>query len=142
MRVMVLVKATEDSEAGDMPSEQLLSDMMKFNEELVKAGVMLAGDGLHPSSKGVRVVFSGSERKVINGPFAETKELLAGYWLWEVKSIDEAIEWVKRAPDPMPGTEGVLEIRPVMEADDFGDELTPELREKEERLRREVESKQ
>jgi hypothetical protein len=139
---MVLVKATEDSEAGDMPSEQLLSDMMKFNEELVKAGVMLAGDGLHPSSKGVRVVFSGSERKVINGPFAETKELLAGYWLWEVKSIDEAIEWVKRAPDPMPGTEGVLEIRPVMEADDFGDELTPELREKEERLRREVESKQ
>jgi hypothetical protein len=142
MRVMVLVKATEDSEAGDMPSEQLLSDMMKFNEELVKAGVMLAGDGLHPSSKGVRVVFSGSERKVINGPFAETKELLAGYWLWEVKSIDEAIEWVKRAPDPMPGTEGVLEIRPVMEADDFGDELTPELREKEESLRREVESKQ
>jgi hypothetical protein len=142
MRVMVLVKATEDSEAGAMPSEQLLSDMMKFNEELVKAGVMLAGDGLHPSSKGVRVVFSGSERKVINGPFAETKELLAGYWLWEVKSIDEAIEWVKRAPDPMPGTEGVLEIRPVMEADDFGDELTPELREKEESLRREVESKQ
>jgi hypothetical protein len=142
MRVMVLVKATEDSEAGDMPSEQLLSDMMKFNEELVKAGVMLAGDGLHPSSKGVRVVFSGSERKVINGPFAETKELLAGYWLWEVKSIDEAIEWVKRAPDPMPGTEGVLEIRPVMEADDFGDELTPELREKEERLRREVEAQQ
>ena len=135
MRVMVLVKATEDSEAGDMPSEQLLSDMMKFNEELVKAGVMLAGDGLHPSSKGVRVVFSGSERKVINGPFAETKELLAGYWLWEVKSIDEAIEWVKRAPDPMPGTEGVLEIRPVFEADDFGDELTPELREKDAQLR-------
>jgi hypothetical protein len=142
MRVMVLVKATEDSEAGVMPSEQLLSDMMKFNEELVKAGVMLAGDGLRASSDGVRVTFSGSERKVINGPFAETKELLAGYWLWEVKSIDEAIEWVKRAPDPMPGTEGVIEIRPVMEADDFGDELTPELREKEERLRREVEAKQ
>jgi hypothetical protein len=142
MRVMVLVKANEDSEAGVMPSEQLLSDMMKFNEELVKAGVMLAGDGLRPSSDGVRVTFSGSERKVINGPFAETKELLAGYWLWEVKSIDEAIEWVKRAPDPMPGTEGVIEIRPVMEADDFGDELTPELREKEERLRREVEAKQ
>jgi hypothetical protein len=142
MRVMVLVKATEDSEAGVMPSEQLLSEMMKFNEELVKAGVMLAGDGLHPSSKGARVTFSGSERKVINGPFAETKELLAGYWLWEVKSLDEAIEWVKRAPDPMPGTEGVIEIRPVFEADDFGDELTPELREKEERLRKEVEAKQ
>jgi hypothetical protein len=142
MRVMVLVKATEDSEAGVMPSEQLLSEMMKFNEELVKAGVMLAGDGLRASSDGVRVTFSGSERKVINGPFAETKELLAGYWLWEVKSIDEAIEWVKRAPDPMPGTEGVIEIRPVMEADDFGDELTPELREKEERLRKEVEAKQ
>ena len=142
MRVMVLVKATEDSEAGVMPSEQLLSEMMKFNEELVKAGVMLAGDGLRASSDGVRVTFSGSERKVINGPFAETKELLAGYWLWEVKSIDEAIEWVKRAPDPMPGTEGVIEIRPVMEADDFGDELTPELRDKEERLRREVESRQ
>ena len=142
MRVMVLVKATEDSEAGVMPTEQLLSEMMKFNEELVKAGVMLAGDGLRPSSEGMRVTFSGSERKVINGPFAETKELLAGYWLWEVKSIDEAIEWVKRAPDPMPGTEGVIEIRPVFEADDFGDELTPELREKEERLRREVEAKQ
>jgi hypothetical protein len=142
MRVMVLVKATDESEAGVMPSEQLLSEMMKFNEELVKAGVMLAGDGLHPSSKGVRVAFSGSERKVINGPFAETKELLAGYWLWEVKSIDEAIEWVKRAPDPMPGTEGVIEIRPVFESEDFGDELTPELREKEERLRREVEANQ
>jgi hypothetical protein len=142
MRVMVLVKATEDSEAGVMPSEQLLSQMMKFNEELVKAGVMLAGDGLHPSSQGARVTFSGSDRKVINGPFAETKELLAGYWLWEVKSLDEAIEWVKRAPDPTPGTEGVIEIRPVFEADDFGDELTPELREKEERLRKEVEAKQ
>jgi len=142
MRVMVLVKATEESEAGVMPSEQLLSEMMKFNEELVKAGVMLAGDGLHPSSKGVRVAFSGSERKVINGPFAETKELLAGYWLWEVKSIDEAIEWVKRAPDPMPGTEGVIEIRPVFESEDFGDELTPELRETGARLRREVEANQ
>jgi len=142
MRVMVLVKATDESEAGVMPSEQLLSEMMKFNEELVKAGVMLAGDGLHPSSKGVRVAFSGSERKVINGPFAETKELLAGYWLWEVKSIDEAIEWVKRAPDPMPGTEAVIEIRPVFESEDFGEELTPELREKEERLRREVEANQ
>src|ERR671925_1934357 len=127
MKFIVMVKATEQSEAGEMPSERALSEMLAFNEELVKAGVMLAGDGLHPSSKGVRVTFSGSDRKVINGPFAETKELLAGYWLWEVKSIDEAIEWVKRAPDPMPGTEGVLEIRPVMEADDFGDELTPEL---------------
>ena len=142
MRVMVLVKATEESEAGVLPSQELLTQMGNFNEELVKAGVMLAGDGLHPSSKGVRVAFSGSERKVINGPFAETKELLAGYWLWEVKSIDEAIEWVKRAPDPMPGTEAVIEIRPVFESEDFGDELTPELRETGARLRREVEANQ
>jgi hypothetical protein len=140
MRVMVLVKATEESEAGVMPSEELLTQMMGFNEELVKAGVMLAGDGLHPSSKGVRVEFKGSERKVIDGPFAETKELLAGYWLWQVKSLEEAIEWVKRAPNPAPGIESVLEIRPVFEPDDFGDELTPELREKVERLRRETES--
>ena len=135
MRVMVIVKATEDSEAGVMPSQELLTQMLAFNEELVKAGVMLAGDGLHPSSKGARVVFSGSERKVIDGPFAETKELIAGYWLWQVKSLDEAIEWVKRAPDPMPGTEGVIEIRPVFETEDFGAELTPELREQEQRLR-------
>jgi hypothetical protein len=140
MRVMVLVKATEESEAGVMPSEELLTQMMGFNEELVKAGVMLAGDGLHPSSKGVRVEFKGSERKVIDGPFAETKELLAGYWLWQVKSLEEAIEWVKRAPNPALGIESVLEIRPVFEPDDFGDELTPELREKVERLRRETES--
>jgi hypothetical protein len=140
MRVMVLVKATEESEAGVMPSEELLTQMMGFNEELVKAGVMLAGDGRHPSSKGVRVEFKGSERKVIDGPFAETKELLAGYWLWQVKSLEEAIEWVKRAPNPAPGIESVLEIRPVFEPDDFGDELTPELREKVERLRRETES--
>jgi hypothetical protein len=140
MRVMVLIKATEESEAGVMPSEQLLTQMLEFNEELVKAGVMLAGDGLHPSSKGVRVAFSGSERKVIDGPFAETKELLAGYWLWQVKSIDEAIEWVKRVPNPDPGTEGLVEIRPVFEQDDFGDELTPELREKEEQLRRQTEA--
>jgi hypothetical protein len=140
MRVMVLVKSTEDSEAGVMPSEELLSEMTAFNEELVKAGVLLAAEGLHPSSKGVRVVFSGSERKVIDGPFAETKELLAGYWLWQVKSLDEAIEWVKRAPDPMPGAEAVIEIRPVFESDDFGEELAPELRAREEQLRRQVEA--
>jgi hypothetical protein len=140
MRVMVLVKATPESEAGEMPSERLLSEMFAFNEELVKAGVMLAGEGIKPSSEGVRVEFSGSDRKVINGPFAETKELLAGYWLLQVKSVDEAIEWVKRVPNPDPGTEGVIEIRPVFETEDFGDELTPELREKEERLRREVEA--
>jgi hypothetical protein len=142
MRVMVLVKATPESEAGEMPSERLLSEMLAFNEELVKAGVMLAGDGIKPSSEGVRVEFSGSNRKVINGPFAETKELLAGYWLLQVKSMDEAIEWVKRIPNPDPGTDGVIEIRPVFETEDFGEELTPELREKEERLRREVEANQ
>jgi hypothetical protein len=142
MRVMVLVKASPESEAGEMPSERLLSEMLAFNEELVKAGVMLAGDGLKPSSEGVRVAFSGSDRKVINGPFAETKELLAGYWVLQVKSMDEAIEWVKRIPNPDPGTDGVIEIRPVFESEDFGDELTPELREKEARLRREVEAKQ
>jgi len=140
MRVMVLIKATPESEAGEMPSERLLSEMLAYNEELVKAGVMLAGEGLHPSSKGARVVFSGGDRKVINGPFAETKELLGGYWLLQVKSMDEAIEWVKRIPNPDPGTEAVVEIRPVFESEDFGDELTPELREKEERLRREVEA--
>ena len=134
MRFMVMVRANEDSEAGILPSEQLLAEMGKYNEELVKAGVMLAGEGLHPSSKGVRVEFSGSERKVIDGPFAETKELLAGYWLWQVKSMDEAIEWVKRIPNPE-GEDGVVEIRPVFEAEDFGDELTPELREAEERMR-------
>ena len=138
MRVMVLIKATEQSEAGEMPSEQLLSEMMAFNEELVKAGVMLAGDGLHPSSAGARVVFAGGERKVIDGPFAETKELLAGYWVWQVKSFDEAVEWVKRIPDPMPGEEAIVEIRPVFEAEDFGEELTPELRAREEEMRRQV----
>ena len=142
MRVVVMIKATEQSEAGEMPSEELLSQMTAFNEELVKAGVMLAGEGLHPSSKAVRVFFSGDERKVINGPFAETKELVAGYWVWQVKSMDEAIEWVKRVPDPMPGSEAIIEIRPVFEVDDFGDELTPELREKNEQLRQEVEANQ
>jgi len=134
MRFMIIVKATKDSEAGVMPSEQLLSEMGKFNEELVKAGVMLAGEGLHPSSKGARVRFSGAKRTVIDGPFAETKELIAGYWLWQVKSKQEAIEWVKRCPNPMKG-ESEIEIRQVFEAEDFGAEFTPELREQEERLR-------
>jgi hypothetical protein len=139
MRVMVLIKATEESEAGVMPSQELLTQMGNFNEELVKAGVMLAGDGLHPSSKGVRVAFSGSERKLIDGPFAETKELLAGYWVWQVKSLDEAIEWVKRIPNP-DGTDGEVEIRPVFEPEDFGDSFTPELREQEARLREQAEA--
>jgi hypothetical protein len=139
MRVMVLIKANEESEASGVPSQEMLEQMTAFNEELVKAGVMLAGEGLHPSSKGVRVEFSGSERKVIDGPFAETKELLAGYWVWQVKSMDEAIEWVKRIPNPT-GEHGVVEIRQVFEADDFGDELTPELREREQQLRAQTEA--
>lgn len=139
MRVMVIVKATKQSEAGVMPSEMLLAEMGKFNEELVKAGVMLAGEGLHPSSKGKRVVFSGGKKSVIDGPFAATEELVAGFWLWQVKSIEEAVEWVRRCPDPMPGEESVLEIRPVFEVEDFGKELTPELRAQEERLRAEIE---
>jgi hypothetical protein len=134
---MVIVKATKDSEAGIMPSEQLLTDMGKYNEELVKAGIMLAGEGLHPSSKGARVRFSGAKRSVIDGPFAETKELIAGFWLWQVKSLDEAIEWVKRCPNPMPG-ESEIEIRPVFEAADFGEAFTPELREQEDRLREQL----
>src|SRR5215218_7263317 len=138
MRVVVLIKANERSEAGEIPSQELLEQMTTFNEELVKAGVMLGGDGLHPSSKGVRVQFSGGERKVIDGPFAETKELLAGYWVWEVKSIEEAIEWVKRIPNPE-GEEAVVEVRPVAEAEDFGDAFTPELREREARLREQTE---
>jgi hypothetical protein len=140
MRVMVLIKATEQSEAGALPSQDLLEQMTAFNEQLVKSGVMLAGEGLYPSSEGARVEFSGGERKVIDGPFAETKELLAGYWLWQVKSMDEAIEWVKRIPNPT-GEQGVVELRPVFEADDFGDELTPELREREARLRAQTEAK-
>jgi hypothetical protein len=133
---MVMVKATKDSEAGVMPSEQLLAEMGKYNEELVKAGVMLAGEGLQPSSKGARVRFSGSTRTVIDGPFAETKELIAGYWLWQCQSKEEAIEWVKRCPNPAgDGKEGEIEIRQIFEADDFGAEFTPELREQEERLR-------
>jgi len=141
MRVMVIVKATKDSEAGVLPSEKLLADMGKFNEELVNAGVMLAGEGLHPSSKGKRVVFSGGKRAIVDGPFTETKELIAGFWLWQVASMDEALEWLKRCPDPMPGEESVIEIRPVFEADDFGAELTPELRAQEERLRAKVEAR-
>ena len=136
---MVIVKATRNSEAGMMPSAELLAEMGKFNEALVKAGVMQAGDGLHPSSKGKRVRFSGGKKIVIDGPFAETKELIAGYWIWRVKSMEEAVEWVRRCPDPMPGEESEIEIRPVFEAEDFGAELTPELRAQEERLRAEVE---
>jgi hypothetical protein len=138
MRVMVMVKADKDTEAGVMPSEQLLSDMMKFNEELVKAGIMLAGEGLQPTSKGKRVRFSGPKRTVVDGPFAEAKELVAGYWIWQVRSMDEALEWARRIPNPT-GVEGEVEIRPLFESDDFGPELTPELREKEERLRAEAE---
>ncbi len=133
MRVMVIIKANKDTEAGVMPSEQLLTEMGNFNEELVKAGIMLAGEGLHPSSKGARVRFSGSKRSVIDGPFAETKELIAGFWLWQVKSMDEALEWVKRCPNPT-GTDSEVEIRQVFEAEDFGAEFTPELREQEKRL--------
>jgi hypothetical protein len=135
---MVMVKATKESEAGEMPGTELLAAMGSFNEELVKAGVMLAGEGLHPSSKGKRVRFSGKDRTVIDGPFAETKELVAGYWLWQVKSMEEAVEWVRRCPNPMAG-ESEIEIRRVFEADDFGAEFTPELRAQEERLRAEAE---
>ena len=135
MRFMVIVKADKDSEAGVLPSEQLLKEMTEYNEELVKAGVLLAAEGLQPSSKGARVRFSGDQRIVIDGPFAETKELIAGFWLFQVKSREEAIEWVKRCPNPFPGKEAEIEIRQVFEADDFGAELTPELREAEERQR-------
>ena len=139
MRVMVIVKASKNSEAGVMPSEQLPADMGKYNEELVKAGIMLAGEGLHPSAKGKRIQFSGSKRTVVDGPFAEAKELIAGFWLWQVKSIEEAVEWARRCPAPMPGEESELELRPVFEAEDFGQEYTPELRAQEERLRAQVE---
>lgn len=138
MRFMVIVKATPNSEAGALPSKELLAAMGKFNEELVKAGVMLAGEGLQPSSKGARVRFSGGKRTVTDGPFAETKELIAGFWLWQCKSKEEAIEWGKRCPDPMPGEDAVLEIRQVFEVDDFGAEFTPELREQEERQRAKI----
>ena len=135
MRVMVMVKATPNSEAGALPTEDLLREMGKFNEDLVKAGVMLAGEGLQPSSKGVRVRFSGRDRTVTDGPFAETKELVAGFWLWQVRSMEEAVEWAKRCPNPMPGEDSDIEIRQVFEAEDFGEALTPELRQQEALLR-------
>jgi hypothetical protein len=141
MRVMVIVKADQDSEAGVLPSEQLLAEMGAYNEELVKAGIMLDGDGLKPSSAGARVHFSGSQRTVIDGPFAETKELIAGYWIWQVESLDEAIAWVKRCPNPM-GVESEIEIRPFFEAEDFGEAFTPELREQEDRLRAQLAEQQ
>ncbi|HSS69925.1 MAG TPA: YciI family protein [Casimicrobiaceae bacterium] len=135
MRFMVIVKATKNSEAGALPTQKLLAEMGKFNEELVKAGVMLAGEGLQPSSKGARVKFSSGKRTVVDGPFAETKELVAGFWIWQVKSKEEAIEWVKRCPDPMPGEDAVIEIRQVYEAEDFGEEFTPEMRKQQELVR-------
>ena len=141
MRFLVIVKATKDSEAGVMPDEKLLAAMGKFNEELVKAGIMQAGEGLHPSSKGARVVFNGAKRTVIDGPFAETKELVAGFWIWKVKSKEEAIAWVKKCPNPFTEGESVIEIRQIFEAEDFGAEFTPELREQEERLRATIGSK-
>jgi hypothetical protein len=141
MKFMVMVKATRESEAGEMPSHEMMAEMGRFNEELVKAGVMLAGEGLHPSSKGVRVRFSGANRTVIDGPFAEAKELVAGFWLWRCASLEEAIEWVKRCPNPMP-TESEIEIRRIFEPEDFGAEFTPELRAQEDRLREEMEAQQ
>jgi hypothetical protein len=141
MRFMVIIKATKDSEAGVMPDQQMLTEMGNFNEELVKAGVMLGGEGLHPSSKGKRIKFSGAKRTVVDGPFSETKELIAGYWIWQTKSLEEAVEWAKRIPNPT-GDEGVVEIRPIFESDDFGAEFTPELRAQEDRLRAEIAAKQ
>ena len=139
MRFMVIVKATSDSEDGKMPDEKLLAAMGKFNEELVDAGVMLAGEGLHPSSKGARVRFAGGRRTVVDGPFAETKELIAGFWIWRLDSMEDAIEWVKRCPDPMPGSDSEIEIRQIFESEDFGAEFTPELRAQEERIREQSE---
>ncbi|MDB5103140.1 MAG: PhnB protein [Fibrobacteres bacterium] len=139
MKVLVFVKATKNSEAGIMPNEKLFTEMGRFNEELVKAGIMQAGEGLHPSSKGKRVRIANGSRTVIDGPFAETKELVAGFWIWKVKSMDEAVAWAKRCPDPMPGEDSELEIRPAFEAEDFGEEFTPELRANEEKLRTEIE---
>jgi len=141
MRVMVIVKASKNSEAGVMPSQELLDNMTKFNEELVKAGIMLAGDGLTPSVKGKRIRFSGKNRTVVDGPFAEVKELVAGFWIWQVKSLEEAVEWARRCPDPMPGEEAELEIRPVFELDDFGENVTPEVRARNERMQAELEKR-
>ena len=142
MKVMVIVKATRNSEAGVMPGEKLLSDMGKYNEELVNAGIMQSGDGLKPSINGKRIHFADGKHSVIDGPFAETKELIAGFWIWKVKSLDEAVSWARRCPDPMPGEDSELEIRPVFEAEDFGEEFTPELRAQEDRLRSEIERQQ
>lgn len=141
MKVMVIVKATKNSEEGVMPTEALMTAMGNYNEELVKAGIMLAGEGLHPSVKGKRIKFSGGQRSVVDGPFSETKELIAGYWLWQVRSMEEAVQWARRCPDPMPGEDAELEIRPVFEAEDFGEAYTPELRAQEDRLRAEVEQR-
>lgn len=141
MKFMILVKATKNSEAGVMPSQELMTAMMHYNQALVDAGVMLAGEGLHPSGKGARVRFSGSKRIVTGGPFAETNEVVAGYWLWQCRSMEEAIEWVKRCPNPMPGEESDIEIRPLFEADYFGAEFTPELRQQEERMREQLEGR-
>ncbi len=141
MRVMVIVKASRNSEAGVLPSTELLSAMGKYNEELVKAGIMVGGDGLHPSAKGKRINISAGKRTVVDGPFSETKELVAGYWIWQVKSVDEAVEWARRCPDPMPGEEGVLEIRPLFEIDDFGDNVTTEVREQNARLQAELDKR-
>jgi hypothetical protein len=138
---MVIVKASKNSEAGLLPGAELLNKMGKYNEELVKAGIMLAGDGLHPSTKGKRIRFAGGERKVVDGPFSETKELVAGFWIWSVKSLDEAVEWARRCPDPMPGEEAELELRPLLEMEDFGDNATPEVRERNQRLQSEIESR-
>ena len=142
MKVMVIVKATPNSEAGVLPGEELLAAMGAYNEELVRAGIMLAGEGLHPSAKGKRIQFSGRSRTVVDGPFTETKELIAGFWIWQVRSIEEAVEWARRCPDPMPGEDAELEIRPIFEADDFGEAFTPELRAQEDRLREEIERQQ
>jgi hypothetical protein len=138
---MVIVKASKNSEAGLLPGAELLNKMGKYNEELVKAGIMLAGDGLHPSTKGKRIRFAGGERRVVDGPFSETKELVAGFWIWSVKSLDEAVEWARRCPDPMPGEEAELELRPLLEMEDFGDNATPEVRERNQRLQSEIESR-
>ena len=139
MRVMVIVKATKNSEAGAMPTEEMLSEMTSYNEQLVKAGIMLAGEGLHPSTKGKRILFGKGKKTVVDGPFAETKELIAGFWIWQVKSMDEALEWAKRCPDPMPGEESILELRQIFTEDDFGDVMTPELKEREAKMRETVE---
>ncbi len=142
MKVMVIVKATKNSEAGVMPSEQMLAEMGRYNEELVEAGIMLAGDGLHPSAKGKRIRFSGDKRTVVDGPFAETKELIAGFWIWQVRSMEEAVEWARRCPAPMPGEESELELRPIFEPEDFGEAYTPEIKAQEDRIRAEVQRQQ